>query len=94
MMNPAREVNEKGTRKKNDGNEVVEEGSSPPLDWISTRWLKQIRKPYPAQKRTGKTPNRWRSSRIWNQIFRLRYRLDRVTGQNSRGNKILTETSW
>ena len=32
MMNPACEVNEKGTRGKNDGNEVVEKGSSPPLD--------------------------------------------------------------
>ena len=29
MMDPACEVNEKGTRGKNDGNEVVEEGSSP-----------------------------------------------------------------
>ena len=32
MMEPACEVNEKGTREKNDGNEVVEEGTSPPLD--------------------------------------------------------------
>ena len=32
MMEPACDVNEKGTRVKNDGNEVVEEGSSPPLD--------------------------------------------------------------
>ena len=32
MMKPACEVNEKGTRGKNDGNEVREEGSSPPLD--------------------------------------------------------------
>ena len=32
MMDPACEVNEKGTREKNDGNEVVEEGKSPPLD--------------------------------------------------------------
>ena len=31
-MDPACEVNEKGTRVKNDGNEVVEEGTSPPLD--------------------------------------------------------------
>ena len=31
-MDPACEVNEKGTREKNDGIEVVEEGSSPPLD--------------------------------------------------------------
>ena len=32
MRETACEVNEKGTREKNDGNEVVEEGSSPPLD--------------------------------------------------------------
>ena len=32
MMDPACEVNEKSTRGKNDGNEVVEEGSSPSLD--------------------------------------------------------------
>ena len=32
MMDPDCEVNEKGTREKNDGNEVVEEGTSPPLD--------------------------------------------------------------
>ena len=32
MMDPACEVNEKGTRGKNDGNEVVEEGLCPPLD--------------------------------------------------------------
>ena len=32
MMDPACEVNEKGTRKKNDRNEVTEEGTSTPLD--------------------------------------------------------------
>ena len=32
MMDPACEVNEKGTREKNDGNEVVEEGTNTPLD--------------------------------------------------------------
>ena len=32
MVDPACEINEKGTRGKNVGNEVVEEGSSPPLD--------------------------------------------------------------
>ena len=32
MMDPAYEVNEKGTKGKNDGNEVIEEGSSPPMD--------------------------------------------------------------
>ena len=30
MMDPACEVNEKGTREKNDGNEVVEEGTTGP----------------------------------------------------------------
>ena len=32
MMDPACEVNEKGTREKNDGNEVIEEGTNTPLD--------------------------------------------------------------
>ena len=32
MMDPVCEVNEKGTREKNYGNEVVEEGTSPPVD--------------------------------------------------------------
>ena len=32
MMDPAFEVNEKGTREKNNGNEVIEEGTSTPLD--------------------------------------------------------------
>ena len=32
MMDPVCEVNEKGTREKNDGNEVVEEGTNTPLD--------------------------------------------------------------
>ena len=32
MMDTACEVNEKGTREKNDGNEVVEEGTNTPLD--------------------------------------------------------------
>ena len=30
MMDPASEVNEKGTREKNDENEVVEEGTNTP----------------------------------------------------------------
>ena len=32
MMDPACEVNEKGTREKNDGNEVIEVVTSTPLD--------------------------------------------------------------
>ena len=43
MMDPACEVNDKGTREKNDENEVVKEGTSPPLDldpneeWVDDR---------------------------------------------------------
>ena len=32
MIDTACEVNEKGTREKKDGNEVLEEGTNPPLD--------------------------------------------------------------
>ena len=32
MVDPACEVNEKGTRERNDGNEVVEDETSPTLD--------------------------------------------------------------
>ena len=32
MMDPTCEVNEKGTREKKDENEVIEEGTSTPLD--------------------------------------------------------------
>ena len=40
MMDPTCEVNEKGTRGKNDGNETLEEGSSPPLDLDSNEVIK------------------------------------------------------
>ena len=36
MMDPAFEVNEKGTREKNDGNEVVEEGRDEPKKEIQS----------------------------------------------------------
>ena len=82
MIDPACEVNEKGTRGKNDGNEVVEEGSSAPLDLDCNEVIEADEETLPYAKRTGKTLNRWRSPRVWNQIFRLGYRLDRVTGQD------------
>ena len=37
MMDPACEVNQKGTREKNDGNEVIEEGTSHHWTWIQMR---------------------------------------------------------
>ena len=36
MMDPACEVNEKGTREKNDGNEVVEEGTGNSMSVMPT----------------------------------------------------------
>ena len=49
MMDPACEVNEKGTWGKNNGNEVVEEGSSPPLDLDPNEVIEAAKKPYPTQ---------------------------------------------
>ena len=41
MMDPACEVNEKGTRGKNDGDETIKEGSSPPLDLDSNEVIER-----------------------------------------------------
>ena len=91
MMKPACEVNEKITKEKNDGNEVVEEGSSPPLDVYPNEVIDADEETLPYAEENWQTPNRWMCPRIWNQIFRLPCRLDRVTGQDSRRNTILTE---
>ena len=42
VMDPACEVNEKGTREKNDGNEVVEEGTSTQLDLDPNETLEAV----------------------------------------------------
>ena len=39
------------------------------------------------------TLNKGRFPRTWNRIFHSRYRLDRMTGQNPRGNITLTATN-
>ena len=64
MMNCACEVNEKGTRGKNDGNEDLKKGSSPPLDLDSNRVIEANEESYPRQKRTGKTPNKWNKQNL------------------------------
>ena len=91
MMDHACEANEKGTRGTNDGNEVIVEGSSPPLDLDPNEVIEADEETLSYAEEDWQDPNRGRSPRIWNQIFRLRYRLDRVTRQNSRRNTILTE---
>ena len=86
MMDCACEVNEKGTREKNDGNEVAEEESSPPLDLDPNEVIDADEETLSYAEEDWQDPNRWKSPKIWNQIFRLPYRHDRVTGQGSRRN--------
>ena len=47
MMDPACAVNEKGTRGKNDGNEVVEEALGPPLDLDPNEVIEAIEETLP-----------------------------------------------
>ena len=93
MMDPACEVNEKGTREKNDGNEVVEEGTDTPLDLDPNEQIEADDEPCPAQRKIGRIPNRQRFPRTWNQIFRSRCRLVRKTGRDQERNTILTVTT-
>ena len=59
MMDPACEVNEKGTREKNDGNEVVEGRYGYTAGpGIQTNRSKRTMKPYPTQRKIGRIPNR------------------------------------
>ena len=93
MMDPACEVNEKGNREKNDGNQVVEEGTNTPLDLDPNEKIEAVMKPYPTQKRIGRIPNRWRFPKIWNRISRSQYRLDKATGEDTERNTTLTVTT-
>ena len=93
MMDPACEVNEKGTREKDDGNEVVEEGTDTPLDLDPNEEIEADNETYPTQRKIGRIPNRQKFPRTWNRIFRSRYRLVRRTGRDQERNTILTVTT-
>ena len=80
IMDTACEVNEKSTREKNDGNEVVEEGSSPPLDLDPSEGIEANEENLPYAEEEWQDLEQMEVPRIWKQIFQLRYRLDRVTG--------------
>ena len=82
MMDPACEVNEKGTREKNDGNEVVEEGTDTPLDLDPNEQIEADDETLPYAEEDWQDPNRRRFPRTWNQIFRSRCRLVRKTGRD------------
>ena len=85
MMDPACEVNEKGTREKNDENKALEEEVNSPLDLDPNEIIKAD------EEKIGRTPNRKKFPKTCNQIYRLRYRQERVTGQDSRRSTTLTE---
>ena len=93
MMDPACEVNEKGTMEKND--EVVEEGTDTPLDLDPNEVIEadDVTLPYAEED--------WQDSeqieglgRTWYRIFCSRYRLVRRTGQDPERNTFLTVTTF
>ena len=93
MMDPACEVNEKGTREKNDGNEVVEKGTNTPLDLDPNEVMEAMMKPYLMQRKIGRIPNKQRFPKTWNQISRSRCRLDKATGEDPERNTTVTVTT-
>ena len=59
MIDPVFEVNEKGTSEKNDGNEALEDGTSPPLELDSIEKIRADEETLPyAEDVIGKTPSR------------------------------------
>ena len=56
MMDPACEVNEKGTREKNDGNEVVEGETNTPLDLDSNEVIEADDETFPNAEEDWKDP--------------------------------------
>ena len=64
MMDPTCEVNEEGTREKNDGNEIVGEGTSPPLDLDLNEVIEVDDETLPYAEEDWQDPNKWRSPRV------------------------------
>ena len=96
MMDPVCEVNEKGTREKNDGNEVVEEGTSPRLDLDPNEVIEADEETLTYAEEDCQDPEQRevpKNLRTWNRIFRSRFRLDRMAGQDPRRNITLTATT-
>ena len=93
MMDPVCEVNEKGTREKNDGNEVVEEGTGPPLDLDPNDVIEADEETLPYTEADWQDAEQREVPMNLNRIFRSHYRLDRMTGQDPRRNITLTATT-
>ena len=56
MMDPACELNEKDTREKYDGNEALEEGTSPPLDLDSNEIIEADEETLPYAENNWENP--------------------------------------
>ena len=93
MMDPACEVNEKGTREKNDGNEVVEEETNTPLDLDPNEVIEADDETLPYAEEDWQDPEQTEVPKIWNQISRSRYRLDQATGEDPERTTTVTVTT-
>ena len=93
MMDPACEVNEKGTRQKNDGNEIVEDGTDTPLDLDPNEQIEADDETLPYAEEDWQDPEQTEVPRTWNQIFRSRCRLVGRTGRDQERSTILTVTT-
>ena len=91
MMELACEVNEEGIRGKNDGNETLEEGSSPPLDLDRNEVIEAKEETLPYAEEDWQDPEQIEIPKNLELDLLLRYRHDRGTGQDSRRNTTLTE---
>ena len=74
------------------GNEVIEDGISTPLDLDPNEGIEADDETLPYAEEDWQGPEQSEVPRTWNRIFRSRYRLDRMTGQDPRRNITLTAT--
>ena len=88
MIYPASEVNEKGTREKNDGNEALKEVLSPPLDLDPNEKTEADEEYLPCAEED------WRDPEQIEVPKNLQYRHDRVTGKELRKSTSHTETPY
>ena len=95
MIDPACGVNEKGTRGKNDGNEALEEGKSPPLDLNPTEVIESDEETLPYREKDWENPEQTEVPKNMESDYKypLQYKQDRVTGQELQRNKTLMETT-
>ena len=93
MMDPACEVNEKSTREKNDGNEVIEEGISTPLDLDPNEVIKADDEILPYAEEDWQDPEKREVPKNLEPDLQFTIQNVKMTGQDPRRNTTLTATS-